>query len=161
LGERVAHRVDEGSKGAEEGEERRKRRVEESLAPKAVGEAGISNRKEDRPGKIHPGLEEGDDLGRPAWSSHDQDVFCVAKDGVAEEDAEEHGTERQQLLHLVCRRQERGETRAQGGRSCILRLHQRRITGLVGDNVRRHGNSSHLCAVRRQQRPGAVLPGGH
>mmetsp|Transcript_26599 Transcript_26599/g.57882 ORF Transcript_26599/g.57882 Transcript_26599/m.57882 type:complete len:201 (+) Transcript_26599:1288-1890(+) len=96
----VAVGVQDEGEGSEEGQERRDHNIEESLGGEHVHELGVANHEANGHGKVDPSLQERNDLGTGAGGSHDEHILGIAEDGVVEEDAEEHESERDNLF--VC-----------------------------------------------------------
>ena len=88
-------------KQAEEDEEGDGAGVEHILLLELVAELGVDGGKPDGRGKVHVGLDEGDDLGTGFRGSDHQHILGIAKDGVVEKDAEKHESQGQKLLALV------------------------------------------------------------
>ena len=88
-------------KQAEEDEEGDGAGVEHILLLELVAELGVDGGKTDGSGKVHVGLDEGDNLGTGFRGSDHQHILGIAKDGVVEKDAEKHESQGQKLLALI------------------------------------------------------------
>ena len=93
--------TNDSCESAEKGEESTHDEVKDLVCRHLVGQVGVEDGESDGGRQVDVRLQEGDDLSTGVWGSDDQDILGVSEDGVVEEDEEQHGAKRENLLQSL------------------------------------------------------------
>ena len=94
--------IEHKGKSSEESNEWDNACVEELLVGQHIGQLGVQHSEPNGHWKVHPCLQEGNNLSTGTWCSHNQHILGISQNGVVEQDAEEHHSERNDLLPCEC-----------------------------------------------------------
>mmetsp|Transcript_39229 Transcript_39229/g.47508 ORF Transcript_39229/g.47508 Transcript_39229/m.47508 type:complete len:583 (+) Transcript_39229:534-2282(+) len=96
--ENITHGIHDERERSEESDEGEDADVEDHLDGQDVDQPVVQQHESDSHGQVHPSLEERNNFGSATRRGDDQHILGITKNRVVEQDAEEHQTQRKDLL---------------------------------------------------------------